>query len=117
MSDDYANARCCAIMRNGKRCRGGWASAEPVTFAWDPIKGVGTNGPYAVLCGRHRRVRARKRPQRIRVVHGWLGGYNQYDYGSAVFRGPELTEWRPSAWWWARRQPCRFGERGRTDAA
>lgn len=115
MSDDYANARCCAIKRDGHRCRGRWASAEPIMFAWDAVKGVGIDGPYAVLCWRHRDVRARRRPGRIRVFRGWLGGANKYDYGSCVFRSQ--TGWRPAAWWWTRRMPSRFGAPNRRDAA
>jgi hypothetical protein len=118
MSDDYANARCCAIRADsGKRCRGRWATALPCTFAWDPITGVGVDGPWVVLCYRHRRVWERRRVSKIRmrVFRGWLGPANTYWYGTAVLR--DHVSWLPAAWWWARRRDTTFGEMHRRDAA
>lgn len=115
----YVNARCAAITKAGHRCTGRWASALPCTFAWDPVKGVGIDGPWIVLCHRHRtwQERGRVGGGRIRLVHGgWLGAANQYGYGSAAFSS--RTGWKPARWWWRRRSDVVFGQTDRRrDAA
>jgi hypothetical protein len=116
MATDYHNARCAAIMRNGRRCSGGWASARAVTFVWDPVKGEGLDGPWVVLCRRHNDVSERiKRGERIRIWRGWLGGANQYHYSTGVWA--RRTGWTRAAWWWARRRPRVAGGPERLDAA
>lgn len=116
---DYAHAQCAAITKAGRRCSGRWSTALPVTFAWDPVTGRGTDGPWVVLCHRHRHwdyeggISAGKR---YRIAHdGWLGASNKYNYGSSVFAAPD--GWAPAAWWWAHRRASTFGDVGRRDAA
>jgi hypothetical protein len=118
-ADNYASGRCCAVRAdNGRRCGGRWALAVPCTFAWDPVNGVGIDGPWAVFCWRHRRVYYRRhdrnKMERIRVTGGWLGPANEYGYGSCVFRSK--TSWKPAPRWWALRTPSEFGQRHRTDS-
>ena len=118
MSDDYARGRCCAIRDdNGRRCNGRWATAVPCSFAWDPVNGVGIDGPWAVFCYRHRRrvYRLKETNARVRVFRGWLGPANKYGYGTCVFR--DRKSWRAAAWWWARRKDSQFGQSHRRDAA
>lgn len=118
MYTDCAIARCVAITRAGHRCTGRWSSAVPCTFAWDPIGGVGIDGPWIVLCHRHRwwtHERGVRTGARFRVAHGWLGAANKHGYGTAVFA--RRHGMRPAAWWWARRCEARFGQPSRRDAA
>ena len=118
MSDDYARGRCCAIRDdNGRRCNGRWATAVPCSFAWDPVNGVGIDGPWAVFCYRHRRpvYRLKETNARVRVFRGWLVPANKYGYGTCVFR--DRKSWRAAAWWWARRKDSQFGQSHRRDAA
>ncbi len=118
MTSDYANARCAAITRAGKRCSGRWATALTILFGWDPISGHGVDGPYCVLCHRHRHYTYEKgirNGRRFRIVHGWLGGANKYNYGASVWSS--RTGWKPAKWWWARRQEMTFGGQARRDAA
>lgn len=115
--DDYAKARCAAIKRDGERCTGGWRTAVPCMFEWDPIAGRGTDAPYVVLCWRHsaRWWDRKNGGPRLRVVDGWLGPYNEHSYGSAVWDAPD--GWHPAKWWWSRRGECRFGDlKSRRDA-
>ena len=112
MTDDYSNARCCAIRTNGKRCRGRWNTAAPCTYQWDPVAGVGKGAPYIVLCRYHRRwiwdADGIKSGARFPVVHrGWLGAYNEYGYGTCVLSAP--TGWKAAKWWAAHSFPVRFG--------
>lgn len=113
----YHLARCVAIQRNGKRCRGPWRSAYTCTFMWDPVTGVGIDGPRIVLCARHRRIWEERQPRtsRIRVWRGWLGPHNEYGYGAAVFA--RETGWVAARWWGDRAKPMRFGSTERKDAA
>lgn len=118
---DYASAPCVAIV-DGKRCGRRWRQAHPCTWGWDPVTGLGVDGPYVVLCGIHRRAYGRMRGgaresggcPRMRVVGGWLGAYNKHNYGDAVFAA--ATGWRAAPRWLRhRRDGVLFGA-GRTDA-
>jgi hypothetical protein len=113
---DYCNAQCVAITHAGKQCTGRWSSALPCMWQWDPVKGVGIEGPHIVLCHRHRHWSEPKRLETVRfpVVAGWFGAYNEHGYGSAVWSAP--TGWTPAAEWWAQRSACNFGGPFRRDA-
>ncbi len=82
------------------------------TFAWDPTKGVGLDGPSIGICEQHHhcyeRAKTADKTARIHVKRGWLGGANQYGYGAAVWA--QQVGWRHAAWWWARREPMVFGD-------
>lgn len=115
MTDRYADAQCAAITASGKRCGGGWKCALPVTFAWDPIKGVGIDGPMVVLCHRHLHwTDSIRKGKRFPVAHGWLGAGNIHGYGSAVWAKAE--GWEVAPWYWQRRSHMKFGDRHREDA-
>jgi hypothetical protein len=119
MTADYANARCCAITGKGKRCTGGWSTAAPCTFAWDPVTGIGRSGPWIVLCHRHRRwiwgADGIRQGRRFPVVHrGWLGASNEYNYGTSVLSAP--TGWVAARWWGKHSHETRFGQSGSHEA-
>jgi hypothetical protein len=104
-----------AITHAGKRCSGGWASALHPLFAWDPIAGIGRDGPSIVLCHRHRHYAYRSKPDaRHRIVGGWIGPANRHGYGYAVWS--TRTGWKHAAAWLRLSRPCKAGDRTRTDA-
>lgn len=118
MTSDYANARCAAITRAGKRCTGRGATAVPILFGWDPETGNGIDGPYCALCHRHRHYvheNGIRIGRRFRVVHGWLGGANRYHYGASVWS--DESGWKPAKWWWDRRIETTWSGPHRSDAA
>lgn len=105
----YAGARCVAITARGKRCTRHWGSAYNCSWQWDPIKGIGIDGPRVVLCRQHSNMahEAIAGGVRIRIVCGWFGAYNQHKYGSAVWSAP--SGWKPAKAWWAHRRDVTFG--------
>jgi len=87
-------------------------------FSWDPVAGAGLDGPYIVLCHRHRHYnqeRGIRTGRRFHVVNGWLGAANKYGYGASVFESE--TGSTPAPEWWACRRPSRAGGPFRRDAA
>lgn len=111
---EFAHGRCVYMIPGYGRCHGAWKSAQQACWQWDPIEGVGVEGPHVVLCRAHANVFARYKSQRVRIVGGWLGAANQYGYGCAVWDGE--TGWTPAPEWWAHRSVARFGAAGRRDA-
>jgi hypothetical protein len=117
MTSDYANGRCCAITKDGKRCTGRWASAVPciIRHTQDGTNVTIIDGPCVVLCHRHRHwlFHDGKRSlgdgkTRFRILHGWLGSANPFGYGTSVFSAP--TGWKAAKWWAARAREMKFGE-------
>lgn len=117
-TSDYASARCAAITKSGRRCSGRWGTAVPILFSHDAVTGDGTDGPWCVLCHRHRwwtHEKGVRTGRRFPVVHGWLGAANEHGYGTAVYAAESGRQ--PAAWWWERRRPSPWGGPGRKDAA
>jgi hypothetical protein len=116
MTDDYANGRCCAIKRDGKRCTGRWAVAAPCIISRAADGSTFMDGPTIVLCRRHRHrvYRFEGKPSvcdgktRFRVVHGWMGSANDHGYGTSVFAA--RTGWKVAPWWKANAKILKFGE-------
>jgi len=104
--------RCIAIV-DGRRCKLGARAHCPVTFAWDPIKGVGIGGPHVPLCSVHNSKHWRlKGGERFRIIGGWYG----YIWNSqakvwtvlqSVFRSRTSHKYADA--WWSLRFNTEFG--------
>jgi hypothetical protein len=102
---------CVALDFRGRRCGRRSVCEFPITFTWDPVRGVGTGAPSATFCRMHEPW-GLKGPDRMAVVGGWLGdAWN-----------PEAKVWTvlttiyetkdglaASLHWWALRRPTIFG--------
>lgn len=106
--------RCMAICRDSRRCTRGARWSLPITFAWDPVAGVGVGGPDLRLCGQHGVVGMQVRgPKRLRVTGGWYGAAWNQDakvwtvLGTVYSTQDGLTA---SPAWWEQRHASHFGE-------
>lgn len=103
---DFSLVTCCALVY-GKRC-GRFRAAHPCIWRSSPTSGDSTQGPRVVLCRMHANKYERNRPARLRIVNGWLGPYNEHNYGSSEWS--RERGWTPAARWWRHRSEARFGE-------
>ena len=113
---------CVAIMVRGRRCGHAHFCEVPITFEWDPTKGVGIGGPHAPFCRMHNYHWDLERHERIQVVGGWLGyAWNAkakvWTVMTTVFEAKDGFDL--SKHWWELRHPIRTGvcERIRYDEA
>lgn len=106
-------AGCVALTARGKRCGRPHFTSVPITFEWDPIRGVGVMGPSADFCRMHAYTGYGEREERFQVVGGWIGrAWNPgakvwtvcmtvYESRTSLFAAPH---------WWALRRATTFGD-------
>lgn len=104
--------RCVAIDFRGRRCNRRTVCIAPVTYEWDPVRGVGVGGPSLTLCRVHDLDDVRG-PVRMEVVGGWVGAAwnpkaNVWTVLTTVYETRDGLD--ASRHWWALRRPMRFGD-------
>ena len=68
---------CMAITARGQRCGRPHSIEVPVTFTWDPVRGIGYLAPLIGLCRMHDYVWDLEPGERVEIVDGWMGrGWN-----------------------------------------
>lgn len=111
--------RCMCMTKKGNRCSRSSSWTMGVCFGWDPIKGLGVDGPDLKMCRQHGDATFDKPPEhRIRVIAGWYGRiFNQqakvWTVMCSVFLHPTRHVYSPL--WWRFRLPSEFGGPERKD--
>ena len=109
----HPNFGCVAITVRGSRCCRPHYTEYPITFTWDPIKGVGVGGPSAPFCRMHGYLSELEPGERIEIVGGWIGrAWNSaakvWTVLTTVYETKDgLTA---SKHWWALRHDTVFGD-------
>ena len=104
---------CAALTVRGRRCGRPHYTEYPVTFSWDPIKGVGVGGPHIPLCRMHGYLHELERHERIQIVGGWMGAAWNPDAKvwtvlTTVYETKDGLD--ASKHWWALRYDAVFGD-------
>lgn len=112
MASTFGTIGCVAITAKGRRCNAGHQTEIPITFTWDPVRGVGTGAPSVPLCRMHDYLWELDPADRVEIFGGWMGrAWNPdarcwtvctavYETKDGLFASPH---------WWALRRPIRFG--------
>jgi len=104
---------CVALTAKGLRCGRPHFTAIPITFSWDPVKGVGIGAPAATLCRMHDYLWELEPGDRVEVVGGWLGRARNEKAGvwTVLTTVCEAREgFQASLAWWALRRNTVFGD-------
>jgi hypothetical protein len=109
----HPNFGCIAILATGERCSRMHWTEYPITFAWDPIKGVGIDAPSATLCRMHGYLWELADGERVEIVGGWMGqAWNPdakvWTVLTTVYESKDSLF--ASKHWWALRRPSVFGQ-------
>jgi hypothetical protein len=111
----HPTAGCVALDYRGRRCGRPHFSEVPITFTWDPVRGIGIGAPAATLCRMHDWCGVNG-PVRLEVVGGWMGdAWNPDAKVWTVLTTVYATRdgLTASPHWFAMRQPTRFGQNER----
>lgn len=109
----HPHAGCVALTVRGRRCGRSHCSATGITFAWDPVKGIGVGGPAATFCRMHDYMSFTEGGERFAIVGGWIGrAWNPVAKVWTVL--VTVYESRDSLFaskhWWSLRRPLKFGD-------
>ena len=113
MSHFYSTFGCLAITARGNRCGHRHQVEVPVTFAWDPVRGVGVGAPSIMLCRMHDYLWSLDVSDRVQIVGGWMGrawnpGAKVWTVMTTVYESKDgLTV---SRHWWSLRHDTKFGD-------
>jgi hypothetical protein len=103
---------CVAITVRGQRCNRDHYTEIPITFSWDPIRGVGIEAPSAPFCRMHDYLWSLEPGERVEIVGGWMGrAWNPnakcWTVLTTVYES--RRDLGASPHWWALRRPAKFG--------